>query len=152
MKYVMWILNSASILHAPSAQLSVELQQENLSWSPLPLENIIHEVLGIVAVLAFIIVVLFVGGTYLSKTRLFRSMALSAVQDAHQGYTACTYPDSLVGLEGIAQTPLRPAGRVTINNVYYDAKTLGTYVAPGVGVVVTGISGTSLTVQAIHRG
>ena len=152
MNYVVWTLKPAGVLHALRAQLLIELQRENVSWSSLPLDGVIHEVLGIMAAVAVIIIVLFVGGVYLSKTRLFRSMALSAVQAAHQGYTACVYPDSLIGLEGIAQTPLRPAGKVEIDNVCYDAKTLGTYVASGVGVVVTGISGTSLTVQAIHRG
>jgi membrane-bound serine protease (ClpP class) len=152
MNYVVWILKPAGILRALSAQLLIESQQENISWSSLPLEGVIHEALSIVAAVAVISIALFVGGIYLSKTRLLRSMTLSTVQAAHQGYTACTYPDSLIGLEGITQTPFRPAGKVEIDSVCYDAKTLGTYIGPGVGVVVTDISGTSLTVQAIHRG
>jgi membrane-bound serine protease (ClpP class) len=152
MNYVVWTLKPAGVLHALSAQLLIELQQGNLSWSSLPLEGVVREVLGIVAAVAVISIVLFVGGICLSNTRLFRSMTLSTVQAAHQGYTACTYPNSLIGLEGITQTPLRPAGKVEIDSVCYDAKTLGTYVASGVDVVVTGISGTSLTVRATHQG
>jgi membrane-bound serine protease (ClpP class) len=151
MNYVAWTLKPAGGLRALGTQLLIELQQEDLSWRLLPLEGMIHEVLGIITAVAVISIVLFVGGICLSKTRLFRSMTLSAVQSAHQGYTARTYPDSLIGLKGMTQTPLRPAGKVTIDGVCYDAKTLGTYVASGVAVVVTSVSGTSLTVQAIHR-
>ena len=152
MNYVAWTFKIAGILRALSTQLSIDLQQENTSWSPLPLEAVIRTTLGILAAVAVISIVLFVGGMYLSKTRLFSNMALSTVQATHQGYTARTYPDSLIGREGITQTPLRPAGKTMIGGVCYDVKTLGTYIGPRVAVVVTSVSGTSLTVQAIHQG
>jgi len=152
MNYIAWNLKMTGMLHALSTQLLTGSQQENSSENPLPLEYVMmHAVLGILAALAIVSIVLFVGGMYLSKTRLLRGMALSTVQATHQGYTARTYPDSLIGLEGIAQTPLRPAGKATICGACYDVKTLGTYVAPGVAVVVTSVSGTSLTVQAVHQ-
>ena len=152
MSYIVWTLKMTGILYALNTQLLTGSQQENSSESLLPLEYVmIRTVLGILAALAIASIVLFVGGMYLSKTRFFRGMVLSAVQATHRGYTARTYPDSLIGLEGITQTPLRPAGKAKIGGVYYDVKTLGNYVASGVAVVVTSASGTSLTVQAIHQ-
>jgi membrane-bound serine protease (ClpP class) len=148
MNYLVWMLGPVSMMRAAGMQLLTGLQQENSSWSPL--EDSIYTALGVVAVLGGIGLVMLVGGIFLSKTRLFRRMALSTVQDTHQGYTSRTYPDSLIGLQGTAQTPLRPAGKATICGVCYDVKTLGTYVAPGVAVVVIDAAGTSLTVQAIH--
>ncbi len=149
MNYLAWMLGSASTSCALGAQLLTALQQEDSSWSPL--EDHIHTALGLLIVLAGIGMVLLVGGFFLSKTRFFRRMALSTVQATHQGYTARTHPDNLIGLRGIAQTPLRPAGKAMIHGVYYDVSTLGTYVAPEAPVVVTGIAGTSLIVQAIHQ-
>lgn len=149
MNYLVWMLGPGSMMRAVGMQLLTGLQQESFSWSPL--EDSIRAALGVVAVLGGIGVVLLVGGICLSKTRLFRRMALSTVQDTRQGYTSRTYPDSLIGLQGTAQTPLRPAGKATICGVCYDVKTLGTYVAPGVAVAVIDAAGTSLTVQAIHQ-
>lgn len=149
MNYLVWMLGPVSMMHAVGIQLLTGLQQENSSW--IPLEDSIRTILGILAALGGVGIVLLVGGVYLSKTRLLRRMALSTVQDAHQGYTACTYPDSLIGLQGTTQTPLRPAGKAIICGVCYNVKTLGTYVAPGVAVVVIDAAGTSLTVQAIQQ-
>ena len=149
MNYLAWMLGPASTVSALGAQLLTVLQQESPPCRPL--EDNIRTALGLLTVLAGTGMLLFVGGFLLSKTRFLRRMALSTVQATHQGYTARTHPDSLIGLQGIAQTPLRPARKAMIRGTYYDVSTLGTYVAPGTAVVVTGVAGTSLTVQAIHQ-
>ena len=149
MDYLTWMLEPTNTACALGTQLLTALQQEGSPWSPL--EDSISTALGLLTVLAGIGMVLLVGGFFLSKTRFLRRMALSTVQATQQGYTARTHPDSLIGLQGVAQTPLRPAGKAIIRGVCYDVSTLGTYVAPGATVVVTGVAGTSLTVQAIHQ-
>jgi membrane-bound serine protease (ClpP class) len=148
MSYLAETLELTSVVRVLVAHLLAVLQPESASLGPV--EDNIRATLAILAALAGISVVLLVGGTYLSKTRLFGRMALSEVQAANRGYTACTYPNSLIGLQGITQTPLRPSGKAQIHGVCYDVKTQGTYVAPGMTVVVTDIAGTSLTVQAVN--
>jgi membrane-bound serine protease (ClpP class) len=150
MNYLVLIFRPASMMQAIGMQLLTGLQQDDFSWSPL--EDSIRTALGVLAVLSGIGIVLLAGGMCLRKTRFFRHMALFTVQDTNQGYTARTYPDSLIGLQGTAQTPLRPAGKAVICGVCYDVKTLGIYVAPGETVVVIDTAGTSLTVQAIPPG
>ena len=150
MNYLIWTLESAAtVCTADTASLAASQQREDSFW--ILLRNSTYTTLGLLALLASVGIILFAVGFALSKTRFFRRMVLSTVQATHQGYTARTYPDSLVGLQGTAQTPLRPAGKATIGGVYYDVTTLGAYVAPGAAIVVTGVVGTSLTVQAIHQ-
>ena len=102
----------------------------------------------VLAVLAGLGIMPVVVSACLSRSCLFRYMALFQVQATQQGYTARPYPATLIGQAGKAQTPLRPAGKVLIQGKYYDAKTIGPYVAVGTAVVVTGVEGSSLTVQA----
>lgn len=93
---------------------------------------------------------LLLGSMYLSKARCFwNRMPLLQVQDPQQGYTAPTYPPTLIGQQGTTQTPLRPAGKVRIKGLRYDAISIGTYMPPGTAVVVTEVAGSSLVVQAI---
>jgi len=139
---------SVSRVHISDTQFLASLRQQGASWIT---PDSIHTILSLLCVLVGVGFVCFLGGYYLTYTSFFRRIVLSHVQATHQGYTARTYPDSLIGRQGTAQTPLRPTGKVTIDDVCYDAKTQGTYVASGATVVVTAVSGTSLIVQAIHQ-
>jgi membrane-bound ClpP family serine protease len=149
MNYWTWILGSANSARALGTQLLTALQREDSSQNTL--EDSIYTALSLLTFLTGVSIVLLAGGFLLSKTRFFRRMALSTVQATHQGYTARIHPNSLIGLQGVAQTPLRPAGKAVIRGIHYDVSTLGTYVAPGAAVVVTGVAGTSLIVQAIRQ-
>ena len=149
MSYLAETLEPTDMARVLNTHFLTMLLPESSSWAPI--EDNIRATLVILTALAGISVVLFVGGIYLSRTRFFSRMALSEVQATKQGYTARTYPDSLIGLQGTAQTPLRPSGKAKIHGVCYDVKTLGTYVAPGMTIVITDVAGTSLTVQAINE-
>ncbi|MHA7878051.1 MAG: NfeD family protein [Bacteroidota bacterium] len=146
MNYLERILALVNNKHIASMQLLDVLQEISASWVTL---DGIHIILGLLYISTGIGVVLFVGGFYLSKKRLLGNMVLSDVQATQKGYTVRTYSDELIGMKGTAQTPLRPSGKVIVRGRYHDAKTLGSFVAAGTTVVVTEISGTSLTVQAV---
>ena len=74
-------------------------------------------------------------------------LSLSTTQAVQRGYVSPTYPNTLIGQQGIAQTPLHPAGKVHIGGTRYDAKTVGTYLAQGTPIVVVDTAGIALTVE-----
>ncbi len=104
--------------------------------------------LGLSVALAGATLVLLALGTYLSQTRQFKKMTLPDLQTVEKGYSAPHYTASLVGQEGITQTPLRPAGKILLAGHTYNATTEGTYLAADRPVVVTAILGHTLVVQA----
>ena len=110
--------------------------------------------INIVAILTYLSigsVMLLLGLVYGSRCVCLSPMMLSMKQTVEQGYIAPNYLPTLVGQQGMAQTPLRPAGKVMIQGIRYDAKTTGCYIALGTAVVVTSVAGISLTVQAVDQ-
>ncbi len=95
------------------------------------------------------IVLLFVLGYRLTKSNMFKRVALVTTQEKDDGYVATSYSEDLVGKTGIATTILRPSGRIEINDEIYDAYTRGEYVEQGENVKVISQEGTSLKVRAI---
>ncbi len=95
------------------------------------------------------VVLLFVGGAKLSETRYFQRIALTETMDKTKGYTSSFLKESMKGKRGIAQTVLRPGGKVLIDGVLYDAYTKGEYVESGKDIEVLGDETTSLRVKQI---
>jgi membrane-bound serine protease (ClpP class) len=110
--------------------------------------DIVWAVAVALAALVGLLLLLFVGGVCFTKSRLFGQMVLPDTQDTQKGYLAPRYTDTLIGQQGIAQTPLHPVGQVQVKNIRYDAKTQGNYIEKGTPIVVMSIEGTLLTVQA----
>ncbi|MFT7020373.1 MAG: membrane-bound serine protease (ClpP class) [Cyclobacteriaceae bacterium] len=65
------------------------------------------------------------------------------------GFTSTNYSVSLIGQEGIAQTVLRPAGKIAIGDEIYDANTRGEYIPKDTKIKVISNEGTSLKVKQI---
>jgi len=65
------------------------------------------------------------------------------------GYLAGENPSTLPapGSQGKAFTTLRPAGKVTINDVMYDAISVGALIEKGASITVIGIDGSTLVVS-----
>lgn len=95
------------------------------------------------------IVVLFVLGYRMTKSNMFKKVALVTTQDKSEGYVATFYAEELVGKEGTASTILRPSGRVEIEDEIYDAYTRGEYIEKGEKIKVISQEGTSLKVRSI---
>ncbi len=83
----------------------------------------------------------------LPKTPLFRKVSLDAVLSSEEGCKAQTADQDLIGAEGVAVTPLRPAGVVRIAGERHDAASEGDFLDAGAGVVVTGCNGFQLVVR-----
>lgn len=94
-------------------------------------------------------VLFFVGGAQLANTRFYRRVALTDTQDSTKGYTSNFVKDSMKGKRGIAQTVLRPSGKVLIDEKMYDAYTRGEYIEKGTTIEVVEHETTSLKVKQV---
>lgn len=82
-----------------------------------------------------------IGSIYLSKKMLtskaFGHLALASTQNSQEGFSISenAYED-VIGQKGVAHTNLRPAGKVIINNEYFDATALTGFIDKGKAVKV----------------
>jgi len=97
------------------------------------------------------IIIMFFGGVRFTGTRLFKKIALQAVQKRSEGYTSSFKEESMIGKTGTAYTVLRPSGKVLIDGVLYDAYTRGDYVEKNDKIKVINEEGTSLKVRKIEE-
>jgi membrane-bound serine protease (ClpP class) len=68
---------------------------------------------------------------------IFRKLALETTQDPDKGYVGVEMePKSLVGMEGIAKTVLRPSGKVLIESDVYDAIAENGFIDSGEKIIV----------------
>jgi membrane-bound serine protease (ClpP class) len=92
-------------------------------------------------------ILLLVGGSKLPETRFFKRIALTDTQNRTEGYVSFRYTESLLGKIGIAETVLRPSGKIIIDGKLYDASTRGDYIQKGQAVEVISEEGPSLKVK-----
>lgn len=94
-----------------------------------------------------------VGSIWLTKKlfgerTVFGQLSLNTAMTQEDGYTPAGFENStLIGAIGIANTILRPAGKITLNNEMYDAICETGYVEKGTRIIVTGMSNTQLIVR-----
>lgn len=87
-------------------------------------------------------------GKKLFESNSFGGLALNTVQDTKAGYTVAQNDmEELVGQTGVAETILRPAGKVRIHGKIYDAVAQIAYIDKGAAVRVTGYENQSLVVN-----
>ncbi|MEX2232676.1 MAG: NfeD family protein [Cyclobacteriaceae bacterium] len=94
-------------------------------------------------------ILLLAGGSKLPETRFFKHIALTDTQNRLAGYVSVQYSESLIGQKGVAETVLRPSGKVEINGKMYDAFTRGDYIEKGQTVEVVSQDGPSLKVKIV---
>ncbi len=96
------------------------------------------------------VVLLFVGGSHLANTKFYRRVALTDTQESSAGYTANFNKEPMTGKQGVAQTVLRPSGKVMIDGHIYDAFTRGEFIEKGQPVEVVSETASSLQVKQIE--
>ena len=94
-------------------------------------------------------ILLFVLGANLDKTPIYSKVALTDQQNRNEGYVATGYQAALIGKVGIAQTVLRPSGKVLIDGQMYDAYTRGEFIEKNESVEVISEEGSSLRVKIL---
>ncbi len=93
-----------------------------------------------------VFLLVFAGGK-ITHSRAFRRMALTDTQSIEQGFTANFVPEIEIGTKAIAQTVLRPGGKIIIDGKVYDAFTRGEYIEPGESVEVIAVEASTLKVR-----
>lgn len=112
-----------------------------------PMTAFISIVIALVA--AIILIAIFVR---MNKTRgIWNKFILRDKLTTEQGYLSADVKDSLLGLEGITITPLRPAGTVLIGDNRIDVVTSGEFVDTNRTVKVIKAEGTWVVVKEIVK-
>jgi membrane-bound serine protease (ClpP class) len=93
-------------------------------------------------------VLLFVLGVNLDKTPFYKRVALTHTQERSEGYVSNAFGQPLQGKTGIAETVLRPSGKVLVEGRLYDAYTRGDYIEKGQTIEVINDEGAALKVKA----
>jgi membrane-bound serine protease (ClpP class) len=92
-------------------------------------------------------ILLFVLGANLDKTPIYSKVALTDRQNRSEGYVSTSIGIALIGKIGIAQTVLRPSGKVLIDGEIYDAYTRGEFIEKNESVEVISDEGSTLKVK-----
>jgi membrane-bound serine protease (ClpP class) len=140
--------------------IGIVLTVAGLTLSLLRISNFDFHLAGWgVATVAFLRVILLMGivlvfalvyGNKFFFSGPMKKFVLRTTQDVSQGYTV--KPNellSVVGKTGIANTMLRPAGNVKIDDNIYDALTDGDFIEKGEGIRVHSLRGSYLVVRKI---
>ena len=102
---------------------------------------------GVVLVVIAIVVAVFL--VLLSKGKLSSNFILKAKNSTDEGFSSAADDlRFLVGREGVAQTILRPTGRVSIENKVYDVISSGDFIAPGEKIRVLEVNGNRIVVAS----
>jgi membrane-bound serine protease (ClpP class) len=97
--------------------------------------------------LVMAIVLLLVLAKFLPQTTAFKKFILSEEEKANQGWVSVNQDKALVGMEGVAATPLRPSGTAEINNKKVDVVTESEFIERGKKIVVIAVDGMRVVVK-----
>lgn len=122
-----------------------------VGWGVLLLAVDVTQVTAaLVLALIATIVIFILGLRLMSRYNMWHNLTLQNKQDSKEGYVAPAPELSLfAGKEGIALTPLRPAGSADIEGHRLDVVTEGEFVSTGKRVKVIKVEGTRVVVKEI---
>ena len=85
---------------------------------------------------------------FLPKTPILDRIVLSASMPAEEGFAArIEMGRSLIGKRGESRTVLRPAGKIEVEGVTYDAAAQGDFIQAGESVIIVDTSGNRILVR-----
>ncbi len=90
-------------------------------------------------------------GRYLPATKPFQRLMLNKAVSADEGYQASAPTDNLLGMTGIAETPLRPAGIGAFGDRRLNVVTHGDFIDKGDAIVIAETHGNRIVVDILER-
>jgi membrane-bound serine protease (ClpP class) len=142
------IVGIAGISFTLSALILVMLNNDIFDFTFVPTGAIITAFTTTMTALIGSFVIMFFGGVRLLNSKIFKRIALMETQKKSEGYTAL-FHKPMVGQQGVVYSVLRPAGKVIIDDILYDALTQGSYLEKGVKITVIQEEGNMLLVRKI---
>lgn len=128
----------------------IMLNNDAFNFEFVPMNDIVIAFSSAVGGLLGGVVLLFVVGARLADTRFYKRVALTDTQDRTAGYTSSFNQRDMRGKKGVAETVLRPSGKISIEGQLYDAFTRGEFIEKGQSVEVLSETGSSLQVKKIE--
>lgn len=107
--------------------------------------------LGVAVSIIGIIIAFAVLLRFLPKSRWWNRIALGTQLSQSIGVRSSVHAEELVGVEGVAISDLRPAGKVSVGERILDVVTEGDYLSRGTHVRVLDVVGNRIIVREIHE-
>lgn len=111
--------------------------------------NLEQAVQSLAIALIATVTVIAVGARHATRRGFFGRLTLRDTLNRAEGYVAPPSMDSLVNREGVALTPLRPAGAAEIDGRRVDVVTDGDFIDPGTRVRVAEVVGSRVVVRPV---
>src|SRR5688572_5033243 len=119
------IAGVSGIIVAVGSLVLIMINNEAFDFEFVRMNDLLKAVAAAMTGLLGSMILFFVGGSKLVDSNFFKRVALNDTQDSTQGYTSNFITAAVTGKRGIAQTVLRPSGKVAIDGMIYDAYTRG---------------------------
>jgi membrane-bound serine protease (ClpP class) len=125
----------------------IMLDNDFFNFDFVPQQNILLATAATLGGILGAVGLLFYASSRISKSSIFKGVALTDTQERSQGYTSSFLLEPMKGKRGVTYTVLRPSGKVMIDGKLYDAYTRGDYIDKDTEVEVINDEGTSLQVK-----
>lgn len=90
----------------------------------------------VIGAMILTIVLMVIFGKNVLQSPTFKKLVLEDEQKATEGYTSSVAKPNLINKVGITKTVLRPSGKIEIDNVWYDAVALDSFIDVGEEIYV----------------
>ncbi|NOS92527.1 MAG: nodulation protein NfeD [Cyclobacteriaceae bacterium] len=127
----------------------IMLNNDFFNFEFVPMGDIVMASFATVGGITGGMLLLIFGGASLTNTKAFKRMSLNESQESSQGFSVNSNTQAMMGKQGVANTILRPSGKVLIEDQVYDAFTRGEFVEKGESIEVIGTEGVTLRVKKI---
>ncbi len=123
-----------------------------IGWGILLLSvDVVHAFKALVVALLLSVILFFLGIKFMSKINFWQKITLGARQYKEAGYMAPREGlGRYAGMEGVAVTPLHPAGTVEVNGERLDVVSEGGYIPAGTKIRIARVEGGRITVRPLQ--
>lgn len=123
------------------------IPNEGFDFTFTPDESILQALLTVVVSITLSIIMMFLFGGRVLKSKLFGKLVLQDAMTAQQGYVSSVESSWLSsGTQAVAYTDLRPSGKIIINGKVFNAVAESHYISKGTQVKIISVDGIKITV------